>query len=843
MAYLTTINPTSNLLNPLNFKPRNSLITPKLNSTHVSEKQQDKKSCFLELSSLSRNGRLKEAVNLLSQMHYNCVQIGPEFYVELLQGCVYDQSYFLGQQIHGLIIKKGEIFIKNEYIQTKLVIFYAKCDELDSARRLFTRLCIKNVFSWAAIIGLYSRIGLNEQALFGYCEMLENGVFPDNFVIPNALKACGASQCNVFGRGIHGFMIKVGFEECMYVASSLVDMYGKCGILEDAKKVFDEMSVKNSVVWNSMIVGYVQNGMNEEAIQLFYDMRFEETEPTRVTMSSLLSASANLGAVEEGSQGHALAVLYGLELDSILGSSLINFYSKIGWVEDAELVFTRMVEKDAVTWNLLISCYVQQGFAEIAVNTCRVMRSKGLRFDCVTMASFFSACADTGDIELGKQGHCYCIRNRLDSDVAVASSLVSMYSKCKEIGYAERVFDSSLEKDLVLWNALLAACAERGLGGKALELFYQMQLQGFRPNVISWNSLLCALLRNHQVDEAKNMFLQMHLLGFEPNIVTWTTLLTGLAQNGLAVEAILHFQKMQESGLQPNTMTLTGLLSACIDMTSLLLGKSIHGYVIRQYHQFTVELSTSLVDMYAKCGNITHARMIFNMTSDKSLALYNAMISGYGLHSKVSDALALYEHMQEEGIEPDDVTFTSVLSACSHGGLVNEGFDLFTDMVSKYNISPRKEHYGCLVTLLSRCGNLDEAIMVIMSSPLEPDAEMLGSLLIACRERNQIELAEYISTYLLELEPYNSGNYVTLSNISASAGRWAEASEWRNLMKSRGMIKKPGCSWVQIGSESHVFVSSDRSHPQRDEINMILALLETEMRPNILSFNLEICFS
>ncbi|XP_057537253.1 pentatricopeptide repeat-containing protein At5g55740, chloroplastic-like isoform X2 [Amaranthus tricolor] len=820
MAYLTTISPTSNLLNPLNFKPRNSLITPKLNPTHVSEKQQDKKSCFLELSSLSRNGRLKEAVNLLSQMHYNCVQIGPEFYVELLQGCVCDQSYFLGQQIHGLIIKKGEIFIKNEYIETKLVIFYAKCDELDSARRLFTRLCIKNVFSWAAIIGLNSRIGLNEQALFGYCEMLENGIFPDNFVIPNALKACGASQCIVFGRGIHGFMIKVGFEECMYVASSLVDMYGKCGILEDAKKVFDEMSVKNSVVWNSMIVGYVQNGMNEEAIQLFYDMMFEEIEPTRVTMSSLLSASANLGAAEEGRQGHALAVLYGLELDSILGSSLINFYSKIGWVEDAELIFTRMVEKDAVTWNLLISCYVQQGLPETAINMCRVMTSKGLRFDCVTMASFFSACAYTGDTELGKQGHCYCIRNLLDSDVAVASSLISMYSKFKETGYAVRVFDSSLEKDLVLWNALLAACAERGLGGKALELFYQMQLQGFRPNLISWNSLLCALLRSHQVNEAKS-----------------------LAQNGLAVDAILHFQKMQESGLQPNTRTITGLLSACIDMTSLLLGKSIHGYVIRQGHQFSVELSTSLVDMYAKCGNITHARKIFNMMSDKSLALYNAMISGYGLHSKVSDALALYEYMQEEGLEPDDVTFTSILSACSHGGLVNKGFDLFADMVSKYNISPRMEHYGCLVTLLSRCGNLDEAIMVIMSTPLEPDAEMLGSLLIACREWNQIELAEYISTYLLELEPNNSGNYVTLSNISASAGRWAEASEWRNLMKSRGLNKKPGCSWVQIGSESHVFVSSDRSHPQRDEINMILALLETEMRSNILSFNLEICFS
>uniref|UniRef100_A0A803MQ73 Pentatricopeptide repeat-containing protein n=1 Tax=Chenopodium quinoa TaxID=63459 RepID=A0A803MQ73_CHEQI len=464
---------------------------------------------------------------------------------------------------------------------------------------------------------------LNEQALICYCEFLENGFFPDNFVIPSALKACAADQFLGFGKGIHGYLIKVGFDDSVYVASSLVDMYGKCGVLEDAKKVFDEMSERNVVVWNSMIVGYVQNGMNEEAIQLFYEMRTEGVELTRVTMSSLLSASANLGVVEEGRQGHALAVIYGLEMGNILGSSLINFYSKIGWVEDAELEFSRMVEKDAVTWNLLISCYVQNGLAENAVNMCRYMRLHGLRFDCVTMASLISACADTGDIKFGREGHCYCIRNNLDTDV-VAASMVNMYAKSKEIDNARRVFEYSVEKDLVLWNALLAAYAELGLSGRALELFYQMQLQGYHPNVITWNSILLALLRNHLVDEAKNMFLQMRSAGIEPNVITWTTLITGLAQNGLALEAILFFQQMQESGVQPNTVSLTGVLLACIDMTSLLLGKSIHGYVMRRCYESSIEISTSLVDMYAKCGCISHARKVSNMSSDRRFALYNA---------------------------------------------------------------------------------------------------------------------------------------------------------------------------------------------------------------------------
>ncbi|KNA08736.1 hypothetical protein SOVF_160020 [Spinacia oleracea] len=612
MASLS-ISPPLNLLNSIHFKPRNPSVSPKLKTTHFPEI--DKRFCFTEFSSLSRNGQIQEAVHLLCQIPNNAGQIGPEFYVELLQGCANETELFLSQQIHGLIIKKGDVFARNEYIQTRLVVCYAKCDELECTYRMFSRLVVKNIFSWTAIIGLNSRMKLNEQALLCYSEILENGICPDNFVIPNALKACGANQWLGFGRGIHGYVIKMSFEGCVYVASSLVDMYGKCGVLEDAKVVFDEMSERNSVVWNSMIVGYVQNGMCEEAIRLFDEMRVEGVEPTRVTVSSFLSAAANLGAVEEGRQGHALAVLYGLELGNVMGSSLINFYSKIGWVEDASLVFSGMVEKDAVTWNLLISCYVQHGLAEDAVNMCHFMRLQGLRIDCVTMASLFSACSDIGDIKLGREGHCYCIRNNLDSDMVVATSMVNMYAKSKEIDYARRVFDSSLEKDLVLWNALLAAYAELGLSGKALELFYQMQLQGLQPNVITWNSILLALLRNRLVDEAKNMFSQMCAFSVEPNVVTWTTLIRGLAQNGVAFEAMLYFQQMQESGVQPNSMSLTGVLSACIDMTSLILGKSIHGYVIRRNHEFSTEILTSLADMYAKCGGIANARKVFNITS------------------------------------------------------------------------------------------------------------------------------------------------------------------------------------------------------------------------------------
>lgn len=721
------------------------------------------------------------------------------------------------------------------------MIFYAKCDVYSVASRMFRMVSEKNVFSWAAIIGLNCRMGFCEEALLGFREMLEFGFLPDNFVVPNALKACGALQLVGLGKGIHGYVLKMGFGECVFVASSLVDMYGKCGALDCARKMFDRMPERNVVSWNTLIVGYVQNGMNEEAIEVFYDMRMEGVEPTQVTMSGFLSASANIGALEEGKQGHGLAVVEGLVLNTILGSSIINFYSKVGLMEDAELVFSSMVEKDVVTWNLIISGYVQFGKVEQAIGVCRQMRTENLRFDSVTLASLMSASADTADLKLGKEGHCYCIRNDLNSDVVVASSIVNMYAKCERIDCARQVFDSITKGDLVLWNTMLAAYAELGHSGEALKLFYQMQLESVPPNLISWNSVILGFLKIGQVNEAKDMFLQMQSVGIQPNLITWTSLVSGLAENGFGCEAIFVFQQMQKAGIRPNVVSIVSVLSACIDMTLLQCGKAIHGYSIRHALVLSIPLATSLVDMYAKCGNIDQAKKVFDITNEKELPIYNAMISGYALHGQAMDALALYSSLEEVGTEPDSITFTNALYACSHSGLVNEGLELFVEMVSKHNIKPSMVHYGCMVNLFSRCGNLDEAFRLITSMPYEPDAHIFGSLLAACRENNNIELAEYLSKKLMELEPNNSGNYVALSNAYAAAGKWDEVENVRYLMKGKDLMKIPGCSWIQIGEESHVFVAGDKSHPKMEEINWTLSLLRWEIWS--LDFSLQLNYS
>nr|AEP33737.1 chlororespiratory reduction 21 [Nasturtium officinale] len=788
-------------------------------------------SYFHRVSSLSKSGEIREALSLLTEMDFRKLRIGPEIYGEILQGCVYERDLCTGKQIHARILKNGDFYAKNEYIETKLVIFYAKCDAFEASEVLFSKLRVRNVYSWAAIIGVKCRIGLCEEALMGFVEMLQNEIFPDNFVVPNVCKACGALQWSRFGRGVHGYVVKSGLHDCVFVASSLADMYGKCGVLDDARKVFDEIPERNVVAWNALMVGYVQNGMNEEAIRLLSDMRKEGIEPTRVTVSTCLSASANMDGIEEGKQSHAIAIVNGLELDNILGTSNLNFYCKVGLIEYAEMIFDRMIEKDVVTWNLLISGYVQQGLVEDAIHMCQLMRLENLKYDCVTLSTLMSAAARTQNLKLGKEVQCYCIRHSFASDIVLASTAVDMYANCGSIIDAKKVFDSVLAKDLILWNTLLSVYAESGLSGEAFRLFYEMQLESVPPNAITWNLIILSFLRNGQVNEAKEIFSQMQSSGIFPNLVSWTTMMNGLVQNGCSEEAILFLRKMQESGLRPNAFSITVALSACSNLASLHFGRSVHGYIIRnQQHSSSVLIETSLVDMYAKCGDINKAEMVFRSKLCSDLPLYNAMISAYALNGNVKEAIALCRRLEDTGIKPDNITFTSLLSACNHAGDVSQAVEIFTDMVSKHGIKPCLEHYGLMVDILASAGETDKALRLIEEMPYKSDARMIQSLVASCNMKHKTELMDFLSRHLLETEPENSGNYVTISNAYAVEGSWDEVVKTREMMKAKRLKKSPGCSWIRIKGGVHVFVANDKTHLRNKEIRSILALLAYDMQ-------------
>ncbi|OEL36511.1 Pentatricopeptide repeat-containing protein [Dichanthelium oligosanthes] len=279
------------------------------------------------LASLSQHahahdGALRDAFALVARAERQsspaaAVSVGPEMYASLLQCCVAAESLRAGRQVHAALVKRGPYYCRNTYVGTKLAVFYARCGALADAERAFEALPerYRNAFAWAAVIGLWSRAGLHARALDGFAAMLEAGVPADNFVVPTVLKACAGLGLFRAGRAVHGYAWKAGIAECVYVMSSLVDFYGKCGQVEDAREVFDAMPERTVVSWNSMLMAYIHNGRIDEAVELFYEMRVEGVLPTRVSVVSLLSASAELEAVDGGRQGHAVAVSSGLEID------------------------------------------------------------------------------------------------------------------------------------------------------------------------------------------------------------------------------------------------------------------------------------------------------------------------------------------------------------------------------------------------------------------------------------------------------------------------------------------------------------------------------------------------
>ncbi|KAL6615556.1 hypothetical protein ACP70R_037826 [Stipagrostis hirtigluma subsp. patula] len=526
--------------------------------------------------------------------------VGPEVYASLLQCCVASGSLRAGRQVHAAAVKRGPYYCRNVYIGTKLAVFYARCGAVADAERAFGALPHKNAFAWAAIIGLWSRAGLHARALSGFVDMLEAGVPADNFVVPPVLKACAGLGLARPGRAVHGYAWKAGVAECVYVMSSLVDFYGKCGEVEDAKGVFDAMPERTVVSWNSMLMAYIHNGRIDEAVDLFYEMRAEGVLPTRVSVVGFLSASVDLEAVDGGRQGHAMAISSGLEMDVILGTSMINFYCKVGLLEAAEAVFEQMAERDIVTWNLMIAGYLEDEQIDKAFATCqRMLLEANLKFDCVTLASVIMACVKACSMLVGTAAHGYAVRNNLESDKTVACGLIELYATSGRIEHARRVFDAICRKDLVVWKVMISAYADCGMSSEALKLLNQMQIEGISPTAACWDSAISAFLRNVQFDQALDIFNQMLLTKTRPNLRTWSLLISALSQNGMHQEVTNLCCKMQEVEPAPSPTIHSAALLAVQTAVLVHYGKALHASIVKKGLLLSKSVIQSLLNMYS----------------------------------------------------------------------------------------------------------------------------------------------------------------------------------------------------------------------------------------------------
>eukprot|EP01018_Ginkgo_biloba_P028984 Gb_03512 [translate_table: standard] len=687
------------------------------------------------------------------------------------------------------------------------------------------------------------------------------GVRADSSIYAYLLQGCVKMKALEEGKRVHAHIIRSGFETDTYIANRLVNMYSKCGCLVDARKVFDKKARRDVVTWNAIMAGYVQHGYGEEALKLLCKMDGTGMKPNQVTFASVLGACASMAALEEGKQVHARIRKTGFESDVFLESTLVDVYAKCGSLEDARQVFDKMISPNVVSRSSMIAGYARNELWKEAFQLFEQMHQAAIIGNQFTFTSILSACINPEALKPGKQVHAYIIKTGFEIDVSVGNALITMYAKCGSIETARQVFDEMPIQAFVSWNAIVAGYSLNGLGEAALELFWEGQSAGMKPNEFTFSSIVRACTSVEDLEQGKQVHAHIFRTGFEldkfvgsslldlylkcgkvenarqvfvkmpkRDTVLWTAMIAGFAQHGQGEDALNFFHQMQRAGEKPNQFTFTSVFRACASLAALEQGKQIHTHTIKTGIESDVFVGSALLDMYAKCGTIEDSHLVFNTLPDRNVVSWTAMIAGYAQHGCGKEALQLFGQMQREDMKPNHITFVGVLCACNHVGLVEEARHYFNSMSGIHNITPRLEHYACMVDLLGRAGHLDEAEDFIHQMSLKPGALVWQTLLGACRIYGNIEVGKRVGECLLELEPQDPATYVLLSNMYASARRWDEVAKVRKLMKERGVKKEPGCSWIEIKNSFHAFVVDDRSHPQTENIYAMLERLSGQMK-------------
>ncbi|KAM5575100.1 pentatricopeptide repeat-containing protein [Rosa sericea] len=690
---------------------------------------------------------------------------------------------------------------------TDLIAAYVACNAPSQALSVLERLappCPATVYWWNVLIRSAVRSGFLEDVLCLYRRMQRLGWKPDHYTYPFVFKACGELGSFRRGASVHGAVCASGFESNVFVCNAVVAMYGRCGALGDARKVFDEMlerGIGDVVSWNSITAVYAQSGDSENAVGMFELMTGDfRVPPDAVSLVNVLPSCASLGEPKWGMQIHGYAVKSGLAEDVFVGNAVIDMYAKCGMMDEANNVFDRMKDKDVVSWNAVVTGYSQVGRFENAIGLFEKMREAKIELNVVTWSAVIAGYA--------QRGHGYQALDVFRQMMACGS-----------------------EPNVVTLVSLLSGCASAGALNRGREthgyaIKWMLNLEGNDPgnDIMVINGLIDMYTKCKSAKVAQTMF--DCLLPDTKNVVTWTVMIGGYAQHGEANEALELFYQMlrQNFPLKPNGFTISCALMACARLGALRSGKQIHAYVLRnQYDSMKLFVANCLIDMYSKSGDVDAARVVFDNLEHRNEVSWTSLMTGYGMHGRGEEALQIFDEMQRLGLVPDAVTFLVVLYACSHSGMIDEGMRYFNGMSKNSGVVPGPEHYACMADLLGRAGRLDDAMNLIKSMPMEPTPIVWVALLSACRIHGNVELGEYAADRLTELDSENDGSYTLLSNIYANAKRWKDVSRIRLLMKHTGIKKRPGCSWVQEKKGTTTFFVGDRTHPQSEKIYEILA--------------------
>ncbi|XP_004495254.1 pentatricopeptide repeat-containing protein At2g29760, chloroplastic-like [Cicer arietinum] len=565
----------------------------------------------------------------------------------------------------------------------------------------------------------------------------------------------------------HSQILANGFAQNAFLTTRLISAYATCGDLTKSRFVFDSIEAKNVYLWNSLINGYVKDHQFEQAIALFREMdRCDDDSllPDDYTLATMSKVSGELEDLVFGKMIHGKSVRVGVVSDIVVANSVMSMYCKCGEFGDAMKVFDEMPQRNVGSFNVIMSGCASLGNSGSTLhgdlwNFFRRMQCEGYKADAFTIASLLPVCCgNAGKLDYGRELHCYLVKNGLD-----------------------------LKKG---------------------------------SDVHMGSSLIDMYSRSNKLVLSRRVFDQMK----SRNIYVWTAMINGCVQNGAPEDALIILREMQRKDrIPPNKVSLISVLPACGLLAGLTAGKQVHAFSIKMELNDYISLCNALIDMYAKCGSLVYARRVFDNSSYfKDAITWSSMISAYGLHGKGEEAVTTYYKMLQQGIKPDMITVVGVLSSCSKSGLVDEGISIYKSLTTKYEMKPTVEICACVVDMLGRSGQLDQALEFIKEMPIDPGPSVWGSLLTASVIHGNSTTRDMAYKCLLELEPENPSNYISLSNTYASYRRWDVVTEVRTMMKERGLRKVPGISSITISGKTHSFSVADTTHPSSSSIYEML---------------------
>ncbi|KAL2324578.1 hypothetical protein Fmac_023636 [Flemingia macrophylla] len=748
-----------------------------------------------------------------------------ETFLHLLCLCN-SQSLQEGLCVHSPIIKVG--LQHDLYLNNNLLSLYAKCFGVPQARHFFDEMPHKDIVSWTTLLSAHTRNNHHLEALQLFGLMLGSGQCPNEFTLSTALRSCSALGEFLSGAQIHASVVKLGLEPDPVLGTTLLDLYTKCDCPVEAHKLLAFVKDGDVVSWTTMISSLVESGKWSEALQLYVEMIEAGVYPNEFTFVKLLA--------------------------------IVDMYAKCRRMEDAIKVSNPTTEYDVCLWTTIISGFVQNLQVREAVNAFLDMELSGILPNNFTYASLLNASTSVLSLELGEQFHSRVIMVGLEDDLCVGNALVDMYMKCSHTTTnGVKVFRGIASPNVISWTSLVAGFVEHGLEEESFQLFAEMQAAGVQPNSFTLSTMLgaCSKMKSltqtmkihgriiktkadidiavgnalvdayaggGMADEAWSVICMMN----HRDLITYTCLAARLNQRGdheMALKVITH---MCSDEIKMDEFSLASFLSAAAGLGFMETGKQLHCYSVKSGFKRCNSVSNSLVHLYSKCGSMHNAFKAFKEINEPDTVSWNGLISGLTSTGRISDALAAFDDMRLSGVKPDSFTFLSLIFACSQGNLLNLGLDYFYSMEKTYDITPKLEHFVCLVDLLGRGSRLEEAMGVIETMPFKPDSVIYKTLLNACNLHGNVPLGEDLARKCLELDPSDPAIYLLLPSLYENAGFPDLGDKTRKLIRERGLRRSPRQCWMEVRSKIYLF--SAREKIDKDEINEKLEFLISEIK-------------